>query len=506
MSVLRELLVGFGFEFDKGSEKEIHGVIEGVKKAALALGAAFTIKEIGDLIVGTVEQVAHLADSMGELSQKVGVNAQALQALGHIAKDNGSSVEGLATGLKFLSKNAVEAKDGSKELHAAFAKMGVSVTDASGQVKPAEELFVQLSDSFAGMTNEAERTAMAQKIFGKSGTELIPTLLLGSKALDEQRKEAVALGLVMSDDLIKAGDAFEKAANNQAGAVQGLSNMFAQELLPTMTEMKIQTTKLIVKVLQPLSRELGKGIAHALNMVRAAFDGVLYILRPLIDGISKLSEGLHTTATLGDIVAAMITGLAALLAAKAVVMAVAWLVANAPLLLTIGLLGLLVLAIGAIIDDFIEMGKGNESVVGTMIQGWKDLVAEFDSIPQAIAEMLKTALDFWFGHESAIRKIFGGLFDWIADQFKTITDIGMRVAGLFGMKGSNIAGVGTTSALAPPPAAGGVNHAGNEVNVTVSGVSDPQKAADYATQGVSNALSSDDLRISGNNYTTAPAQ
>jgi uncharacterized protein YoxC len=531
MSV-RDLIVGLGFEFDKKSESEVHGVIEGVKKAALALGAAFTIKQIGDLITGTVDQVAQLGSSIGELSQKVGVSSEALQALGHVAKDNGSSMEGLATAMKSLSKNAVDAKDGGEGAAEAFKKAGIAVTDANGQVRPAEEMFIELADSFKGMTNETERTVLAQKLLGKSGTDMLPTLLMGSEALAEQTENARALGLVMSNELIEASAAFTRASNNQEGAMQGLRNVFAQELLPLFTELKIEGTKFIVKVLQPLVRQLGKGLALAFGTVHKALGSVLSLLRPVVEAFGKLTSGLKGVISAGELVGAMIIGLAALLAAKSLAMAASWLIANAPLLLTILFLALIATAIGLLIEDFVKMGEGAESVSGTMVQGFIDLIDEVGSVPSAIAEMLKTALDYWFGHESAIRTLFGGLFDWLAEQFNAVTDIFVNLfdgnlrgalvrfgeylkrtfidplvglADMLGIKG-NISGIMDAGKLALQGMGGGtqnsMNHAGNNVSVVVNGASDPA-AVGRAVGGAVGNVFEDDLRMSQNNFVTA---
>src|SRR3990172_8147461 len=215
---LREILVALGYELDKGQEKAVLNGISTIKKAALGLGVAFSAKALAGFIADTVEGVARAGSEIGELAQKIGVSAQALQELAPIAAKNGASMGDLAAGLRTLSKNAFEARGGSKELQAGFAQLGVSVTDSNGNLKTSEQLLTELSDGFAGMTDETARTAIAQKLLGKSGTQLIPTLLKGSAELERQRQRARELG-IMDEELLKLSSDFTDAQADQASAV-----------------------------------------------------------------------------------------------------------------------------------------------------------------------------------------------------------------------------------------------------------------------------------------------
>lgn len=68
---------------------------------------------------------------------------------------------------------AMVAAGGSKEQIEVFSRLGVSVTDAAGQLRPTEDVLLDLADAFAAMPDGAEKSALAVKLFGKSGVELI---------------------------------------------------------------------------------------------------------------------------------------------------------------------------------------------------------------------------------------------------------------------------------------------------------------------------------------------
>jgi hypothetical protein len=416
---LREILVSLGFEMDKQQEKSVLDSISMIKKAAIGLGVAFSVKQIADFVGETVSGVARAGDELDELSKKIGVSSIALQELAPVAAKNGASMGDLATSLRILSKNAFEASGGNKEMRAGFAELGVSVTDSNGKLKTSEQIFTELSDGFAGMTDETKRTALAQKVLGKSGTNLIPTLLMGSSALKEQRQRAHELGLVMSDELLKLSSDYTDAQKDQAGAIQGLKNAFAKELLPTFLAAARAMTVLIVKA-GPLIKSLGSGLSTAMEVTSRVMRGLGQAIVVIAKGIASLGPvlGTLTVVMTALTVATTIFGHAAM---------IMWIKAAAPVILFILLLGIIIATIVLIIDDLVAMGDGAESVIGTMIQGVKDLINELGSIPAALWDMLMTALAYWlkfFGMNSIAAQDFTkNLTLMFTDMWKDIKDV-----------------------------------------------------------------------------------
>jgi hypothetical protein len=147
----------------------------------------------------TTIKVAQLADEFDRLSETTGVPVKNLQELGYSAKLADVELGTMAKGLQLLSKNAVQ---NSKD----FAALGINVKDAKGQYKDANTLFLEASDKLSKMGNATEKVAAAQKLFGKSGAELLPVLNQGSEALKKQTEQANRLGIVFSDKLVAQAD------------------------------------------------------------------------------------------------------------------------------------------------------------------------------------------------------------------------------------------------------------------------------------------------------------
>ena len=210
------------------ASKEIKGIgsdLSNLNTAAKGLGkiatAGFAAIEVaataaaGAMIaIGT--NIAKTAFEMERLSESTGINAKDLQELGFAAKMSDVNVESFAKNLQKMSKNAItNAKD--------FELYGISVRDATGKTKSAFNLFLDTADALSSMSSETEKVAAAQKLFGKSGAELLPLINQGSEAIRAQAEEADKLGVIFSDKLMSSAvglrESFIKAQSSFVGLV-----------------------------------------------------------------------------------------------------------------------------------------------------------------------------------------------------------------------------------------------------------------------------------------------
>jgi len=131
-------------------------------------------------LVGTVKSVIDLGDEMNDLSQRVGVSVKDLGTWTLAASQSGTNLEAVAKGIKGLSTFIVENGD-------ALKKAGITATDANGAL-------IQLADLFNVLPDGVEKTALAVKLFGKAGLEMIPLLNQGSKGLQEAAEKSQKYG------------------------------------------------------------------------------------------------------------------------------------------------------------------------------------------------------------------------------------------------------------------------------------------------------------------------
>lgn len=129
--------------------------------------------------------IVNVADELDELSEKTGIAVKELASLKGAADIEGIAVDNLAKALQKLSVNTVEAANGNQSFIATFKAAGVAVRDANGNIRNAGDITRDLADRFASLKDGPEKAALAVRLFGKAGAELIPLLNKGSAEIDK---------------------------------------------------------------------------------------------------------------------------------------------------------------------------------------------------------------------------------------------------------------------------------------------------------------------------------
>ena len=225
--IVKEIFAKFGFKTDEKALSRLEKNLTSIKRLALGVSAGFTA--VGGTLLAITKSTANYADEIGESAQKIGISTDALQKFRYSAKLSGLSAEELSIGMKFLSKNFIEAKSGSKEASKAFSKM--KDLDLK-KVKSTEDLLLTVANHFSKMKEGAEKTTLSLNLFGRSGSAMIPMLNKGENALLKQWQLLEKLGGVLSEDVIKAGDKFMDSWDTMTTTITIFKNIIGAELMP----------------------------------------------------------------------------------------------------------------------------------------------------------------------------------------------------------------------------------------------------------------------------------
>lgn len=194
---LREVFVKLGLDVDAQSFAKGELTAHGVEKAMESV--VDKVKEVISTFVENVKAVAEYGETIHSLAQQAGLGTDELQQLGKAAAQEGIGIDSFAHSIVLLSRSMVAAKKDGGEAKEAFK--GVRITDAqTGQLRSAGDVFQDLADKFQKMPDGAEKSALAMKLFGRAGAEMIPVLNKGGSALEEFRKKNV-----MSEEQLQAG-------------------------------------------------------------------------------------------------------------------------------------------------------------------------------------------------------------------------------------------------------------------------------------------------------------
>lgn len=238
MSALRELLVAFDVDTATAATKlkQLDGAITGAKGALKALAASAVSAFSLHAAAGFIEEQIELGSQLNDTAEKLGVTTTELQKFQFAAGLSGVSAEGAGTALQFLNKNLGEALAGGKEQAKTFAELGIDLAEVKDGTKNASDLLPELADKFAEAGSDAERTALAMKVFGKQGAAMIPLLKQGKEELAKLGEEFDLLGGGMQEDFVKAADDAGDEIDKLKFAAQGLKSRLAVAVLPTITE------------------------------------------------------------------------------------------------------------------------------------------------------------------------------------------------------------------------------------------------------------------------------
>jgi len=434
---LRELLLKLGIDVDKGGVRNADAALGSLKKAAVAAGAAFVAFKAISAIKGVVDDVRAMGDEIDKTSRQIGIGAEALQELRFAGGLAGASSAEVSTSLKKLQKNAFEAARGTKTMVDDFAKLGINVKDANGNLKSGEQLINEVADGMQGLSNDTERAALAQTVMGRAGAKLVPLLVQGSEGINKMRLEARELGGVMDQELI---DATAKLTDDQARlgqAWQGLKNGIAKEVIPIF----LKVVNAMIKIAKVIRGPVIAAISVISNIV-GGFIEAMEFLNEKFGGLGTVI-GIVTTG-LGALGAAMLLfGRKAVFAAIRV--AAAWALANLPLVLMIGIIGLILL----IIDDVVTFFRGGDSLIGRFIdkiRGWVKEVGGFTNfVSELFRKFLTKVLGFSDATATKITDVFEVVVETISDIISSVGKAIGLVQELLGLTDDNEGRVGAVS-------------------------------------------------------------
>lgn len=275
------------------------GAAEGAGAAFAGMGSGALVAAAGVTAVGIAAAVAvaklleagdegaRFADQMGGLATRTGIGVESLSRLAFIAQQSDVDIQTLASGIKFLSKNLFDAKQGSGDAYDALIALGFSNREIAAGFGTTEQALTTLSARFAAIENPATRTALALRIFGRSGEAMIPFLIQSPGRVAELSKQFDQLGGTVSRAQQEIGDKYTHALEALHTAQEALKVQLSEQITPAVTDFILKMSELVgvINNAAKASRET------------FSFDG-------LVSGLKKISPLLAETARLVQLVSA----------------------------------------------------------------------------------------------------------------------------------------------------------------------------------------------------------
>lgn len=253
--------------------------------SSLALAGGFAavaaaIVKAEKAMISMTKESAAFADNIITLSMQTGQSTQQLQEFAYASELIDVSVDTMQGSLTKLTNNMQDTMNGTGNAKASFDELGVSVTNADGSMRSANDVFYETIDALGKVKNETERDAMSMDIFGRSAQDLNPLIIQGSKTLKAYADEAHNMGYVLDDEALSALGAVDDAYQRLQKTQEGVKNQLAVEFAPYLEEFYGDATQGV--------KDLGKAIKD--SGIVDAFGMLLETVGDILNPMSDLSN------------------------------------------------------------------------------------------------------------------------------------------------------------------------------------------------------------------------
>lgn len=377
MAIVNEIVTKYSFVGNTSAMSKYNKALGVSIKSLGIMGAAMAgaTALLGKFVLSTNQSL----DPMIQLSRTTGVAVETIQELGYVASVSGSSMSAIESTVASLSQTiGTAAQMGSED----FARLGISVRNANGEVKSADQVLGEVSNRFKQLgLSEAEKISFA----GKLGIDksLIQLLNRSGAEMDSLRSKARALGTITKRQADAAASLNDSMTTLKFG-LGGVKNQIAVGLAPEFKKLSDGLVDFLIKNKDAIQNGISKTI-EAIKVMAASFKRLL----PLIIAVGAIFT-----------------------------------VAFAPIsLTTILIAGGLALVLLAV-DDLMVAFSGGQSVIADFFKEFfnvdivellKNVGAAFKKLFDYVKPALSALLNFW-------KEVFGAIVDVIRGDFSGAID------------------------------------------------------------------------------------
>jgi len=406
MAVVNEVVTRFSFQGDLRPQREFNTGLDSSIK--LLAGVAAGITATSGAMFAWANSVFNTIDPMVQLSRETGVALESIQELGYAASVNGSSLDAVSASVREMTKRIGEFEQlGTGPAKEVVENLGISFRDANGEIKAADQVMLELTDTMAGM-RESERMNVLDKL--GIDPSMIQLLSSTSEEVEGLRARAQRLGVVTQEQG-GAVASYNDSLTTLRFGMQGIQNMVAVGFAPMMGDL----------------------VDRFVNLLEANQDLIM-------NGLNWLGEVVASTMGMLErmwpIFAAVAAGFAIAKVAAIGFGGVMKIILSPFVLWTAAILGAIL-----IIDDLIVAFQGGESVIADFFESFfgidirpalQAIVAAVEETVALVIEVFSPAVDAIESMFKAVAAIiqgdFGAAWDHIGDAMASMVEFAL---GLF---------------------------------------------------------------------------
>lgn len=255
----------------------------GVAAAAVAMASAVTAA-----MIAVTKEFADTGEQIGKIALTTGMSTEAISVLKMAMEDLGGSVDSVQTAVKKMQINMADWSKSSKHANEALKPLHLSMKELKGLAP--EEQFIKLGNAIAKLPDANQRAAEAQKIFGRSYSEILPLFEKGQLSLKDLYDQGLKTGTLFSKDMVKSAGDMDHAYDILTDSVNGLKLQLAAALAPAITG--------IVNKIIPMIQEVTHWVEQNHDLIATIEDAIGWLTKIGI-------EFFKTWSTIGLIIQAI---------------------------------------------------------------------------------------------------------------------------------------------------------------------------------------------------------
>lgn len=404
--------------------------IDGIMSLAAASGEdlALTSDIVTDALTAfglQAKDSAHFADVLAAASNSANTNVSMLGesfkyvapvagALGYTAEDtsialglmanSGIKASQAGTALRTVLTNLANPTD---DMAGAMEILNVSLTDSRGNMKSLREIMEDLKKGFSTLS-EAESAQVAAMLAGKEGMSGLLAIVNSSEA--DFNKLATAI-------------------DNADGTAENMANTMLNNLSGQLTILKSALEGAAIAfgdLLMPLIRDLVGLLQKAVDWVNNLTEGQKETIVRIAEVVAVVGPAL---LIFGKIVKTIISVINIINVLKTVILALNPVIAALNALLTANPIGIIIVAIGALVAAFISLWNNCESFRQFWIDLWEGIKEVFNDVIDWIVNAFNDVVDFFKSIPEKLGEFFSSIGEWISNAFNDVVTFFSELPG-----------------------------------------------------------------------------
>ena len=267
------------------------------------------------------QEVADLRNDIADASTRSGIATDTLQGLRLAAEGAGLQFSALTSGLDQFGRRVSDAAKGGNATAEAFAELGVSVTDANGDIRDGDAVLRDTLAALNAMEPSAQRSALAVDTLGRSGGRLLQAL--SGSELDSFVALADEFGVGVGPRAAQSAGEWQRAVAELGVVLDGVKGQLVDafgggaDLVFGLSEAVV----ISVEVIKGALSGFATGISNVADDIIAPFQSLLDVLAGINRALDEAASGNYAAAASAAADAAVAAGKALAQAPSAVLAA-----------------------------------------------------------------------------------------------------------------------------------------------------------------------------------------